>query len=260
MSRVSIVTGGTSGIGLATVRELRKNGFTVYEMSRRKTDDPYHRSVDISVEDEVLSAVKEIFDIEGHIDLLVNCAGFGISGAAEFTDFADAKRQLDVNFFGAVNMNKAVIPFMRASGGGRIISVSSVAAPAPIPFQAFYSASKAALNTYSLALQNEVRPFGISVCVVEPGDFQTGFTDARKKSPVGDDVYHGQIARSVSGMEKDERGGMKPEVAGKFICRMAMKKRVKPIVAIGFSYKLITVLLKLLPVRLSNYLIGKIYS
>ena len=86
-----------------------------------------------------------IADAEGRIDILVNCAGFGISGAVEFTDLSEAKRQMDVNFFGTVNVNKAVLPFMRKAGAGRIVNISSVAAVAHIPFQTYYSASKAAI-------------------------------------------------------------------------------------------------------------------
>ena len=90
------------------------------------------------------------------IDVVVNCAGFGISGAVEFTPLDQAKAQFDVNFFGTVNVNKAVLPSMREAGKGHIINISSVAAVAHIPFQAFYSASKAAISSYSCALDNEV--------------------------------------------------------------------------------------------------------
>ena len=107
---------------------------------------------------QVRSAVAEIMDRAGRIDVLVNNAGFGISGAVEFTDTAEAQRLLDVNFFGMVRMNKAVIPHMRQAGRGRIVNLSSVAAPCPIPFQAYYSAGKAAVNAYTMALANELRP------------------------------------------------------------------------------------------------------
>ena len=90
-------------------------------------------------------------------------------------------------------MNRAVLPIMRQQGGGRIVNMSSVAAPIAIPFQAYYSASKAAVRTYSLALASEVRPFGIEVCVIMPGDIATGFTAARRKSCDGDDAYHGHL-------------------------------------------------------------------
>lgn len=91
---------------------------------------------------------------------------------------------------------------MRQQGSGRIVNLSSVAAPAAIPFQTYYSVSKAAINDFTLATANEVRPFGITVCAVMPGDICTGFTDARQKIPAGDEIYGGRISRSVAGMEK----------------------------------------------------------
>ena len=137
---------------------------------------------------------------------------------------------------------------------------AAVAAAAAIPFQPYYSASKAAINSYTCALANEVRPYGVTVTAVQPGDIATGFTDARKKTMTGDEEYGGRISRSVAGMEKDEREGMRPETAGAYICRIALKKRVKPLYAIGFLYKGACVLCQLLPCRFRNWLIGLIYA
>lgn len=262
MNKVAIVTGGTSGIGKATAEALIKNGFTVYEFSRRENgiEGMNHLSVDITDENSVCSAVKFVFDKEKRIDLLVNNAGFGISGAIEFTNTEAAKRLFDVNFFGTVNVSREVIPIMRSQKYGRIINVSSVAAPIAIPFQAFYSATKAAVNKYTLALANELRPYGVTVCAVQPGDIKTGFTHAREKVIIGDDIYGGRIGRSVAQMEKDEQNGMAPEVIGKFIAKTALKKKIKPIYTVGFSYKLICGLSKALPDSLQNYIVGKIYA
>ncbi len=262
MKNVCIVTGGSSGIGLETTKVLRDAGYTVYELSRRGkgAEGVFHISCDVTEEDEVKRAVNTVLSSEGRIDLLVNCAGYGISGAVEFTPIEDAKRQLDVNFFGMVNVNKAVIPVMRKQGKGRIINVSSVAGPIPIPFQAYYSVSKAAINSYTMATANEIRPFGVSMCAVQPGDMATGFTSARKKIGEGDDAYGGRIERSVSGMEKDERGGKGPETAARFILRIAGKKRVKPLYTIGFVYKLFCFLAKVLPAGLLNRIVGMIYA
>ena len=258
---VAIVTGGTSGIGRATARALRAAGCQVYTVSRREADEETgHLQADVTDEEAVRSAVERVLELAGGVDILVNCAGFGISGAVEFTELSEAKRQFDVNFFGMVNTTKAVIPIMREAGHGRIVNISSVAAPVPIPFQTYYSASKAAINAYTLATANELRPFGITMCAIQPGDIATGFTDARAKSAEGDDVYEGRISRSVEVMEKDERGGMDPAVAGRYIAKIAVKKSVKPLYAIGFAYKLVCVAVKLLPCRLANWIVGKIYA
>jgi len=261
MDQVALVTGGSSGIGLAAAQALSNAGYRVYALSRHGGNLPgiSHLSSDVTDISQVSASINKIMADCGRIDVVVNCAGFGISGAIEFTDASDAKRLFDVDFFGMVNVNNAVIPLMRKAGGGRIINVSSVAAPAAIPFQAYYSCAKAAVNDYTCALANELRPFHIGVCAVMPGDIKTGFTAARKKLHRGDDVYGGRIGRSVAKMEHDEQTGMKPETAGEFICRIAGKKRVKPLYTIGFQYQCITVLLKILPCGFVNRMISKLY-
>ncbi len=260
--QVAIVTGGSSGIGACVVKELYKSGFKVYDFSRRDEIKALGTRIKTDVTDfkVVENSVKKVFDMEGRIDLLVNCAGFGISGAIEFTEEAEAKKQLDVNFFGMTNVCRAVLPYMRAANKGRIINISSVAAICSIPFQAYYSVSKSAINTYTAALANEVHPYGITATAIMPGDIKTNFTTLREKSFKGDEEYGNRISNSVNKMEKDEINGMSPEVAGKYICKIAMKNRVKPLYAIGFSYKAVCVLVKLLPCRIANYLLRKLYA
>lgn len=259
---VAVVTGGSSGIGQCTAKALAAAGYRVYDFSRHDagTDGITHIRADVTDEPAVRRAVTQVLEKEGRLDVLVNCAGFGISGAVEFTELEQAKRQFEVNFFGMVNVTRAALPAMRGAGHGRIINVSSVAAAAPIPFQTFYSASKAAVNSYTCTLANEVRPCGITVAAVQPGDIRTSFTGARVKLALGDEVYGGRISRSVAKMEKDERGGMSPEAAGAYICKIIRKRRVKPLYAIGFSYKCVCVLCKVLPCSVLNRLIGIIYA
>ena len=262
-ARVAVITGGSSGIGLHAARALRGRGLNVYELSRRAENaEPgvMHLQADVTDEAQVNAAVAEILRREGRIDILINNAGFGISGAIEFTPAQEARRQFDVNFFGMVNMNHAVLPIMRQQGGGRIVNMSSVAAPIAIPFQAYYSASKAAVRTYSLALASEVRPFGIEVCVIMPGDIATGFTAARRKSCDGDDAYQGRIARSVAVMEHDEQTGMSAEYAGQFVARRATQKRAKLICTMGHKYALFVFLMRILPTGLATRIVGKIYA
>lgn len=262
MKKVAIVTGASSGIGRCTAKALSEKDCIVYDLSRRHIpqENIKHLKTDVTDENNVISVVNEIIKSEGRIDFVVNCAGFGISGAVEFTDIAEAKRQFDVNFFGMVNVNKAVIPFMREKGGGRIVNISSVAAVAHIPFQTYYSASKAATESYTCCLVNEVKPFGISVTAIEPGDICTEFTQARSKSFDGDDVYKGRISRSVAGMEKDEQKGMSPQFAGEYISKIALKKKVKPVYAIGTTYKFLSTLCRVFPCGIRNYIIGLLYA
>ena len=262
MNKVVIITGGSSGIGLCTAAALRDRGCKVYELSRRDSEVAgiTHIKCDVTDEAQIAAAVGQVMAENGRIDILINNAGFGISGAVEFTDTADVRRLFDVNFFGMVRMNRAVLPLMRRQGGGRIVNLSSVAAPVPIPFQTYYSAGKAAVNSYTMALSNEVKPFGITVCAVMPGDIKTGFTSARQKNMAGDDIYGGRITRSVAGMEKDEQTGMDPAKAGSFIASVALKNSSKPLYTIGFGYKCAVFLTKILPARWLNALIGQLYA
>ena len=262
MAKICVITGGTSGIGKCTAEAMLQKGYMVYELSRRAEGlaGMFHIPTDVTDPDACQRAVDEVLSQAGKIDVMINNAGFGISGAIEFTPIEQAKKQLDVNFFGMVNMNHAVIPIMRRQGFGRIVNLSSVAGAIPIPFQAFYSASKAAINSYTMALANEIKPFGVQVACVQPGDIRTGFTAARQKSIVGDDIYNGRISRSVAGMEKDEQTGMSPEQAGAFICHVATRKGVRPVNTIGLSYKFFCVLQKLLPAKTLNWLVGVVYA
>ena len=258
--KTALVTGGSSGIGRCTASALSQSGYTVYEFSRR--DIPIkgvkHMSVDVTNEASVQAAVEQILRERGSIEILVNCAGFGISGAVEFTELKQAKAQFDVNFFGTVNVSRAVLPSMRRQHSGHIVNISSLAAVAHIPFQAFYSASKAAVSSYSCALDNEVSPYGVRVTAVELGDIHTGFTQARQKTASGDDKYGGRISRSVS--QKDELSGMPPEVVGTYIARIAQKKNCAPICVVGTKYKILSFLCKILPGTLRGKIVGSIYA
>lgn len=261
--RVAIVTGGTSGIGRATALALQADGYTVYELSRRAEGMPDipHIVADITKEETLQSAVAQVMAAEGRIDLVVNNAGFGISGAIEFTTTEGAKRLFDTLFFGMVRMNRCVIPIMRQQGHGRIVNISSVAAPVPIPFQAYYSAGKSAINAYTMALANELRPFGVTVCAVMPGDIRTGFTAAREKIIDGDESYQGRISRSVQRMEHDEQTGMDPAYIGGYIASIAQREGSHhPLYATRIDYKFFVFLAKILPARFLNWLIYCLYG
>ena len=259
---VAVVTGGSSGIGKAACALFLAGGFTVYEISRHGKDEDgvSHVTADITDEKSVTDAFSTIFNREKRIDVLVNNAGMGISGAVEFTELSAAKKIFDVNFFGALNCIKAALPYLRESKNAHIVNLSSVAAPVAIPFQSFYSATKAAINSLTLALRNEVKPFGIKVSAVMPGDAKTGFTDAREKSAAGAELYGEAIARAVESMEKDERNGMSPEQVAKVVYKAATAKNPKPLYTAGGVYKLFVFLTKILPTRLFNWIVGKIYG
>ena len=262
MGNVVVITGGSSGIGKSTASLFVSKGCTVYELSRtgKSENGVRHITADITRPEDIQNAFKEIFDREGRLDLLINNAGMGISGAIEFTSAEQAHRIFDVNFFGTFLCCKEALPYLRKSSGSRIINLSSVAAPLSIPFQAFYSATKAAINSLTLALTNEVRPFGIRVSAVMPGDVHTGFTAAREKNEDGSALYGEVIKRAVSSMEKDELTGMTPDFIAGVIYRVSQKRNPKALYTAGGKYKLFVFISKILPVNLVNKLVGKIYG
>jgi len=261
MNKIAVITGGSSGIGFHLANMLANKGYLVFELSRNGADRErvVHIHTDVAVEASVKAAFAQIAADTDHIDLLINNAGMGISGAVEYARLEEVKNQFDVNFFGMVCTVQHAIPLLK-SAKGRIVNISSAAAMLPVPFQTFYSASKAAINAYSLALANELKRFGITICAVMPGDVKTGFTAARRKSIEGDEAYAGAIERSVSLMEHDEQNGMDCAYVANRIYTTATGKRAKILTTIGTKYKLFVVLSKLLPATVVNRLIGSIYA
>ena len=255
-----LITGGSSGIGLATAVLFCSKGWRVFEFSRHgmSHDGIVHIDCDVTSPDSVRQAVAAVLAQAPTIDVLISNAGFGISGAVEFTQLDDARRQMDVNFFGALNIVQAVLPHMRERHEGRILFTSSVAAVLPVPYQAFYSASKAAINALALALANEVRAFNIYVGCLMPGDVATGFTAARDKSDKGAEVYT-NVTKAVAAMEKDEQGGMRPEQMARIFYKMATRRNPAPYYIGGAVYKVFCLLNRLLPTRFVNWLEGVMY-
>lgn len=260
-----IITGGSSGIGKATAELFAKEGYKVYELSRRNITSPsgsqegiVHITCDVTSPEACRKAVEHVVKADGFVDVLISNAGMGISGAVEFTTSEDMHRQMEVNFFGAVNITQAVLPCMRKARRGKIIFVSSVMAAYGLPFQAFYSASKFALNGFAQALTNEVRPFGIKVAVLMPGDVKTGFTDARKKELQGTKEYP-HMKKAVETMEHDEQHGITPERMAAKLLNLAESHNPEPTSTVGFMYQAFLFLGRIFPMRLVNYVIGKMY-
>ena len=256
-----LITGGSSGIGLATVQLFAGRGWNVIELSRHGLSQPNVQHIDCDVTDEhnVRAAVQKALQLTDHIDVVIANAGFGISGTVEFTPTEDVHHQFDVNFFGALHLTQAVLPQLRKQHGGTLIYTSSVAATLSVPYQAFYSATKAAINAMALALQNEVREYGIHVSVLMPGDVATGFTAARTKDETGEDIYP-LAHKAVATMEHDEQNGMSPTQMAKDYWHIANKRNPAPQYVGGASYQLLCFLDRLLPKRFVNWIEWKVYS
>jgi NAD(P)-dependent dehydrogenase (short-subunit alcohol dehydrogenase family) len=178
--RVALVTGASIRIGEAAARALVGAGFTVYGTSRKvaggeQRGDVVFLPLDVTDDESVASVVQHVLDRSGRIDVLVNNAGVGVSGAAEESSIEQARALFETNVFGSMRMSRAVLPHMREQGSGRIINVSSVLGFMPAPFMALYAASKHAIEGYSESLDHEVREHGVRVLLVEPAYTRTSF-------------------------------------------------------------------------------------
>ncbi|MDE7082885.1 MAG: SDR family NAD(P)-dependent oxidoreductase [Clostridia bacterium] len=252
--KVVVITGATSGIGLSTAKIFLSDGYKVYGIARKPYtgNDFTCYSADVCDYDEIKRIFAEIHSREGRIDILVNNAGMGIAGAMEETSVERIEQIVSVNLTAPCVLSGLAVRYLK--DGGKIINVSSVGGIMPLPYQAMYSATKAGAEIFSRALANEVKPYNIKVCAVLPGDTKTGFTAAR--------VCEGENERakkSVEKMARDEQRGKSPESVAKVICKVAKKKNPPLRVTVGASYKLLVFLQRILPVKLVNFIIRKMY-
>jgi NAD(P)-dependent dehydrogenase (short-subunit alcohol dehydrogenase family) len=236
MKKVVLITGATSGLGQACAVYLAEKGLTVYGTGRRqmkKTGQVKFIQMDVTNPESVKEGIETVIAEQGRIDVVVNNAGMGIGGAAELATNEEIKLQMNTNFFGTVSVCSAVLPYMRRAGKGLIINISSLGGVMGLPFQAFYSASKFAVEGYSEALSLEAQPFKIKVCLVEPGDFATSFTASRivSRTTQESEAYSEQFTKTLFNIEREEQSGLKPERLAKALYRIIRSKHPK------FRYK-----------------------
>lgn len=258
IARVALVTGASAGLGRACADRLASAGWQVTGASRRGTGSlesagaPWAGLVmDVDDDASVRAGVAGLLERHGHIDALVAAAGWGVAGAVEDTTIAEAKAQFETNFWGCARVVQAVLPQMRARSSGRIVLLSSIAGVIGVPFQAYYSASKFALEGFAEALGYEVAPFGVSVTLVQPGNFATDFTVSRQFAAAsGRGDYAAATAKAVAVMERDERSGAPPAEVAAVVQRLLDARKPARRVSVGKTAERAGVLAKrLLPFR-----------
>jgi NAD(P)-dependent dehydrogenase (short-subunit alcohol dehydrogenase family) len=260
-----LVTGASSGIGAAAARLLGEHGWRVFGTSRRRRDEPGVHWVALDVRDEasvragvaeVLAALAAGRDGEG-LDALVCNAGYGIFGSVEETPVERAREQFETNFFGTLRTLRAVLPHLRQRGRGRVVLVGSLSGRAPIPFQAHYSASKAAIEALALALHNEVAPLGIRVSLVEPGDIQTAFNDATDwGEAVSGSAYGARLASCERVIRESLPKAPGPEVVARAIARALESRRPRVRYTVGPDSWAVSLGRRLLPDALALRLLA----
>lgn len=259
---VALVIGASSGIGLEVAAKLASMGYKVVNISRNGCPSERIRSIsaDISQGSELEDAIKTVGEDYGRIDVTVYSAGFSMAAPVEYAKEKDYRYLFEVNYFGALRCVQSVLPYMK-DGGGKILFISSMGGILPIPFDSFYSSSKAALDMLAKEMRIELKPYNITVTSVRPGGTATGFTFKRKVYSDGDNGgYYKDVNRAVAALGNMEQGGMSAvEVADCVV--NAVKSDNPPITLIcGGKNKSFSIISKFLPEKFVSMLNARTYN
>ena len=266
MSKVVIITGGSSGIGKSIGEYLIEKGFTVYGTSRHPEN--YSNSkfplVALNVSDKISikSAIQYVIENEGRLDVLINNAGAGITGPIEEIPEEEIKRNFETNFFGPINLIKAVLPKMREQQSGLIINVTSIAGYMGLPYRGIYSASKGALELITESFRMELKDFNIKMCNVAPGDFATNIAAGRFHAPViKGSPYEEKYGYVLKAIDEDVNKGNDPILVAKAIYNIMHTSSPKTHYKVGaFMQKISIILKRILPDKVYERLLLNHYK
>lgn len=265
-SKIVLITGASSGIGKAIALFLQQKGFTVYGTSRNPQNvkgSPFDLvALDVTKADTISSAVNQVIDREGRLDVLINNAGVGITGPIEETPDAEILKAFETNYFGPIKMIKAVLPAMRKNGSGLIINVTSIAGYMGLPFRGIYSASKGALELTTEAFRLELKDSGINMTNIAPGDFATNIAAGRYHVPVlKDSPYRETYGASLELMDEHVDQGEDPILMAKAIYDIIQSKKPRVHYKVGQPLQRFSIALKrILPDRLYEKMLAKHYK
>ncbi|MCP1997098.1 SDR family oxidoreductase [Flavobacterium sp. HSC-61S13] len=253
MSQVVLITGGSSGIGKSVGEFLQTKGFIVFGTSRNpdKINNSAFPLVAMDVRDSasIKRGVEEVLKQTGHIDILINNAGVGITGALEEIPTEEIVNNFSTNLFGPIEVMKAVLPSMRDQNKGLIINITSIAGYMGLPFRSVYSASKGALEIITEALRMEVKPFGIQITNVAPGDFATNIASGRYHAPLLENSPYKEVyGATLSMMDQHVDSGSNPQQMADAIYSIILNPKPKIHYKVGaFMQKFSIVLKRVLP-------------
>ncbi len=266
MSKVVLITGGSSGIGKSVGEFLTQKGFIVYGTSRNPQSIKNHPfklvALDVTDIKTIDAVVTEVISKEGRLDVLINNAGMGITGPIEETPTEEMRKVFDTNLFGAIDVMKAVLPQMRAQKSGLIINVTSIAGYMGLPFRGIYSATKGALEIVTEGIRMEVKGFGIEVTNVAPGDFATNIASGRYHTPVFENSpYKKTYQENLDLMDAHVDSGGDPIEMAKAILKIINTPKPKIHYKVGdFMQKFSIILKKILSDKMYERLLMNHYN
>ena len=249
MSKVVLITGGSSGIGKSVGEYLSEKGLKVYGTSRNPQNYSESKfpiiSLDVTNNDSIYNCVQAVIEAEGRLDVVVNNAGAGITGPIEEIPEVEIKRNFETNFFGPINVIKAVLPQMRKQNSGLIVNVTSIAGYMGLPYRGVYSASKGALELLTEAFRMEIKDFNIKMCNIAPGDFATNIAAGRFHAPVKEDSPYGEKYGSVlKAIDEDVNKGNNPIAVAEMVYKVIETERPKIHYKVGAVTQKFSIILK----------------
>lgn len=250
---VVLITGASSGIGFAIAELLAQEGMIVYGTSRssdrmKPVAGVERVQLDVNSEGSVRACVNQVMKRTGHIDVLINNAGYDFEGAIEETSLEEAKAQFETNFFGAARVVKDVLPGMRERGDGRIINMSSAMGwLTPTPFMGYYAASKMALEGYTEALRYEVMPFGIKVSLIEPSFFRTNYASNQQKAAESIPAYAPWKRRAFNVIGHRMQTAPQPDMVAVTVLKAIRDSNPRPRYPVGDGVGGLSIMRRFLP-------------
>ncbi len=259
MNRIIIISGGTSGMGKTVGEMFKKQGDTVLVFGKNAdAKNANEFNVDVTKEEQVEKFFEMVKEKYNHIDILINSAGYGISGAAELAKFNEVKNLFDVNYFGTLKCCQCAIPLMKE--GSKIVDISSCCALFAMPFRIHYCASKSAVSMLSYGLRMELSDAKIDVTAICPGDVRTNFMKTRVKNFDTNERYGDKVQNAQDLVEKNNSKRMSAEYASGRIFKIANKQHTKAMYIIGAKYKLFNFLVRLFPINTFLKVSDKIFG